>query len=270
MLDDQQYGLLKEKIRRLLKIDLEPYKQLQMHRRLSTWVERHSDGDPTAFISALGGDKELLTNLLDTVTINVTEFFRDAPQFEALEHTVLPQLTRESSRLRAWSAGCSFGDEPYTLAILLDEMSRGRNAEIIATDIDPIALGRARAGGPYGKTDLKNVSAERRSSYFSEQPDGFYVTPTLRARIRFDELNLLSDGFDGGFDLILCRNVIIYFDGPAKTALIRRFRNALRPGGVLFIGATEALPGGDIADLESMRHSFYRRPLGAEQQLDAA
>ena len=259
MLDDQAYSYFKHQIQRLLNINIDAYKQAQMRRRLSTFLESQHSGSPMVFLRRLDGDEETLAALRNMLTINVTEFFRDSAQFESLQSDVLPQLLRPGT-FRVWSAGCSLGDEPYTLAIILDELGRGHGSKILATDIDRGALSRARAGGPYRDGSLRGVSPQRLDKYFRESDDGHYIDDKLRSRVQFRELDLLSDPFGTGYDLIVCRNVIIYFDMLPKKELVHRFRDALRPGGVLFIGATEALLGGDSDGLERMRGNFYRKP----------
>ncbi len=259
-MQDATYELLKRQIARFLDLDLEAYKQRQMRRRLDTWVEQNAKGqDEQAFVSALGTRSEQLKDLRDTLTINVTEFFRDQAQWTELEKTVLPDLMDHSARLKIWSAGCSSGDEPYSVAMLLDEATRGTTTSILATDLDPGSLQKAKAGGPYTADALKNVSAARRASYFRDVDGRFEVVEGLRRRVEFKPLNLLKDSFDSGYDLILCRNVTIYFDPPVKAALTRRFHDALKPGGYLFIGATEALLGGEGEGFTRTNGNFYQK-----------
>lgn len=258
-MQDATYDLLKRQISRFLDLDIEAYKQRQMRRRLDTWVEQNASGDESTFVMALGTKSELLKDLRDTLTINVTEFFRDQAQWTELETKVLPALMEASPRLKIWSAGCSSGDEPYSVAMLLDEAARGSTSSLLATDLDPGSLEKAKAGGPYVSDALKNVSTARRASYFREVEGRFQVVDTLRRRIEFKPLNLLKDTFGSGYDLILCRNVTIYFDPPVKAALTRRFHEALKPGGYLFIGATEALLGTEGDGFTRTNGNFYRK-----------
>jgi len=259
-LQDATYELLKRQILRFLDLDLEAYKQRQMRRRLDTWVEQNGkDQDEQVFVTGLGTRSELLKDLRDTLTINVTEFFRDQAQWNELEQKVLPELLAGSSRLKIWSAGCSSGDEPYSVAMLLDEAGRGTTSSLLATDLDPGSLQKAQAGGPYTADALKNVGATRRASYFRDVDGRFQVVDVLRRRVEFKPLNLLKDSFGSGYDLILCRNVTIYFDPPVKAALTRRFYEALKPGGYLFIGATEALLGAEGDGFTRTNGNFYQR-----------
>lgn len=258
-MQDATYTQLKQQIARFLDLDIDAYKQRQMRRRLDTWVEQNANGDEMQFVRSLGVHSELLKDLRDTLTINVTEFFRDQAQWDELEKKVLPELMATSPRLKIWSAGCSSGDEPYSVAILLDEAGRGANSTLLATDLDPASLTKAKAGGPYVGDALKNMTPQRTAKYFTAEGNRYQVIEPLRRRIEFKPLNLLKDQFGSGYDLILCRNVTIYFDAPVKAALTRRFYEALRPGGVLFIGATEALLGAESDGFTRSTGNFYRK-----------
>lgn len=261
-MDDRAYAYLKRQLAALLDIDIDAYKSQQMRRRLETFVSA-SGLEPMVFARRLTDDERMLAELRDMLTINVSEFFRDPPQFERLERSVLPDLLGERRRLRLWSAGCSGGHEPYSLAILLEELGVGLSATILASDFDREVLRRAQAGGPYAESELHNVSPQRLECYFTPVDGGYVPEKSLRRRIKFRELNLLKDRFDDGFDLIVCRNVMIYFAGPVKAKLVRRFFDSLTPGGVLFVGATEALIGEEVKCFERLGGNFYRRPVSA-------
>lgn len=260
-LDDQAFSYLKRQINDLLDIDIDAYKTRQMRRRLETFVEsKTADSSPMAFVRRLRSDDESLDELRNMLTINVSEFFRDQPQFEMLEEQVLPDLTRGVSRFRVWSAGCSYGHEPYSLAMVFDAAGMGRSSSILATDFDRRMLVRAKAGGPYPTNEMRNVTPERKDRYFEERDGANYIKHSLTSRVNFRELNLLKDDFEQGFDLILCRNVMIYFSTEVKLALIQRFWESLRPGGVLFIGATESLLGKkEAAGFDRIGGNFYLR-----------
>ena len=122
-------------------------------------------------------------------------------------------------------------------------------------------LPRARAGGPYGAPDLRGITPARRKRYFIDREDGTYVVDTLRARVQFAEHNLLSSAYGRDYDLIVCRNVLIYFQPDVKLAVLRKFQAALRPGGVIFIGGTEALLGAEVEGYKPLGGNFYQRPL---------
>jgi chemotaxis protein methyltransferase CheR len=193
----------------------------------------------------------------DYLTINVSEFFRDIERWKTLREKIIPYLMQNSGPLKIWSAGCSTGQEPYTLAILLDEASRGRSSTILATDLDRGALQKARSRGPYNAEETRNLSPHQLSTYFESTTAPFYVKSSLAQRIKFAEHNLFADPFETNLDLIVCRNVIIYFTAESKDLLYRKFQAALRPGGVLFLGGTEIIPRPHEIGFRNQDISFY-------------
>jgi chemotaxis protein methyltransferase CheR len=156
-----------------------------------------------------------------------------------------------------WSAACSIGAEPYSLAMLLLERCPP-GSTVWATDIDTTVLAKARRG-IYRESELRGVSAERRRRYFEEVADGYAVKPELKAIVRFQVHDLLRDRFPAPWDLIVCRNVVIYFTEEARRNLYRRFATVLRPGGVLFVGATETILYAGEVGLRPLSPSFYRK-----------
>ncbi|MEE8421236.1 MAG: protein-glutamate O-methyltransferase CheR [Dehalococcoidia bacterium] len=267
-LDDQAFSYLKRQINELLDIDIDAYKTRQMRRRLETFVDSKLAGaSPMVFLRLLSSDEQMLAELRDMLTINVSEFFRDKPQFDMLEEQVLPDLLRGEARFRVWSAGCSYGHEPYSLAMMFDAAGAARRCSILATDFDRRMLARAKAGGPYPTNEMRNVAPERREQYFEERDGSNFIKRALTARVNFQELNLLKDDFQQGFHLVLCRNVMIYFSVEVKLALIQRFWDSLRPGGVLFIGATETLLGKEAAGFDRIGGNFYLKPENVEVRI---
>ena len=158
---------------------------------------------------------------------------------------------------RIWSAGCSIGAEPYTLSILLDELAPTQPHYILATDLDRGVLSRAKSRGPYTQEDIHNVSMARRSSYFEASGPPFFVKERTSRWIEFHEHNLLSDPYQQNFDLIVCRNVVIYFTAETKSQLYTGFYQALRPGGILFLGGTEIIPRPQEIGFRSYGVSMY-------------
>jgi chemotaxis protein methyltransferase CheR len=254
------YQQVKRNIKSLLGINLDHYKDEQMRRRLDAWLVRA--GAPTwgEYFRRVKADEGELSRFRNYLTINVSAFFRDAERWQTLREQILPGLLKTRPRLRLWSAGCSIGPEPYSLAMLLEELTPGRAHTLLASDLDRGALAHARNRGPYTADDIKNVTAAQRARFW--QPGGppyFIGQPTARRVTTFRELNLLDDEFEGDFDLILCRNVVIYFTDQAKALLYRKFQAALRPGGILFIGGTETIPQPQAIGLRSVAFSFYER-----------
>jgi len=193
-----------------------------------------------------------LIALLNEITIGETCFFRSPAQLEALRHVVLPKILEAKSklpqrRLRIWSAGCSTGEEPYTLRMLLLEEAPGRlmdwTAEILATDLNERSLAHAM-NGIYGTYSTRNLTPHYRQKYFLPAGEQLQVQPAVRNSISFSRLNLSDDGrmsFMKGVDIIFCCNVLIYFDLASKRRVIRHFYNNLLPHGYLFLGHSESL-----------------------------
>jgi chemotaxis protein methyltransferase CheR len=260
MMEAHHYNFIKHKVRKLMGVDLDYYKSAQMQRRLNTYLQRSGYTTWPSLFRAIQDDPVKLRKLKDYLTINVSSFFRDPKKFDTLRESVLPDLLRRHPRLRVWSAGCSRGHEPYSLAILLAEVTGFYSQHfILATDLDRSALEWARAGGPYSAGDVTNVSPLWLKRYFRVHDDGYRVIEKLRKKITFRSQNLLTDPFEGELDLIVCRNVVIYFTPEIKDQLYRRFHDALRPGGVLFVGGTEVMSKAGSQGFEMVDVSFYRR-----------
>ena len=258
MISDSDFEVLKVKINQILGIDLGYYKPQQMQRRLSGHLTRlHLDA--REFCGLIGNDPEAARELREFITINVSEFFRDPAQFDVLKSVALPEILESSGQAKVWSAGCSHGGEPYSVAILLNELAPGKNHLVWATDIDRQILRRAQAGGPYAETDVRAMEKRLLLKYFDKKGSEFWANDELRRMVKFKELNLLSDRFSIGLDLIICRNVVIYFSDDAKRALNERFFSSLKPGGFLFVGGTEALLGADDIGFTRVQSSLYQK-----------
>ncbi len=192
-----------------------------------------------------------LPALVNAITINETFFFRHPQQYEAIAEVLLPQFTEENGHrpIRIWSAACSTGDEPYTIAMLIRERVQPRfpNAhfEILGTDINTEVLQTAREG-VYGAYAVRNIPPAYLQKYFTKEGDQHVLSPALREMVRFRHLNLTDRHTIGqfrDFDIILCANVLIYFDDDTKQSVISNLYNSLRPGGYLFVGTSETLHG---------------------------
>lgn len=236
--------------RALTGIDLSHYKRPQMERRLTSLRDRRGYSDFPSYVQAMRGKPELLDELLDRMTINVSEFFRNPERWKDLQAVVQGM----GQSIQAWSAACSTGEEPYSLAILLAEMNV--RATILATDIDLRVLDKARRG-EYVQTQLREVDDRLRHRYFHQQGSGYRVRDEIRQVVQFRQHNLLSDPYPTDLDLIICRNVLIYFTEETKQQLVRRFAASLRPGGVLFVGSTEQLLGLSLSGLRPSKPFIY-------------
>lgn len=263
-MNDATYQQLKATIKGLTRIDLDLYKPQQMRRRLDGYVATHQAGGED-FSVTISRDKAALLALRDFITINVTEFFRDVDHFEALKTKVLPAILQKTPRLNIWSAGCSIGAEPYTVAMILNELTPGVRHRILATDLDHRSLLKAEAGGPYAESDLRSVSKALLLKYMAADGNAWKMSNDLRGRIEFRQHNLLTDRFETGFDLVLCRNVVIYFSDETKRLLDHRFQAALKPDGWLFIGGSETMLSAKEWGYERRHSCFYQKvPQGAE------
>jgi len=204
-------------------------------------------------------DRTMLEDLRSYLTIKVSEFFRDPLPFEQLKTEILPQLLMDRTRLSIWSTGCSVGGEPYSIAIILDKLTPYAKHRIVATDIDVISLQKARAGGPYRSNEVRNVPTQLLREYFDVFDDSYHVKEKIRQKVDFKKHDLLRDPYEGGFDLIVCRNVTIYFTEEAKVRLNQQFCQSLSPGGILFVGGTEAIARARELGLTTLGHCFYRK-----------
>ncbi len=247
-----------EQVKRKTGLDLQQYKRPQMERRLRSMADRVGAHNLEEYWAVLERDAQQFAYFIDRITINVSELFRNPEKFEELRRVILPQLRQLSSSLKVWSAGCSYGAEPYSLAILLEEM-RPLSYQILATDVDESILSKAKEG-IFTAEDMRNVSPEWKQRYFVQQGNRYQVKPELKRNITFRKHNLLADPFDTGFHLILCRNVVIYFTEEAKDRLYMRFFQSLVPGGVLFVGSTERIFNYREIGYEMPLSFFYRKP----------
>lgn len=201
-----------------------------------------------ALLDSPGGGEER-RNILSAITTNVTAFFRESHHFEALVRQVLPPLVdvaRKGGRVRLWSAACSSGEEPYSMAMsvleVFPDVAR-HDLLILATDIDPVMVAKAEAG-IYPEASVLGLDGAKRDKYFVRRTNTYEVRDALRQFMRFAELNLHDEWpFSGQFDVVFCRNVVIYFDGAARQRLWQRFATHLTPEGHLFIGHSERLDG---------------------------
>lgn len=265
-MDQQVYQNVMRLVKKVVGIDLTHYKDEQMKRRLDSWLIRAHETDWETYFARVQKDPDEFTRFRNYLTINVTEFFRDAERWDYLAKIILPELLRESLKnrtasegLRIWSAGCSVGPEPYSLAMLLDELAPMKKHYLLATDYDRGALQRAKDGGPYITDDLKNVSPERRRKYFTTSEPPFYVGKNVQRLVTFREQNMLQDPFENRFDLIVCRNVVIYFTSQTKEMLYKKFCDSIREGGIFFVGGTEIIPRPQEYNMRSHGISFYKK-----------
>lgn len=258
----QRYGLS-------LQANKKPLVHSRLTRRLRETGIADFDAYLKAIVSGARPDEEIA--FVSALTTNVTSFFREAHHFEMLKSRALPRLSAKlagGGRVRFWSAGCSSGEEPYSLAItLLDHLDGAATGDlrILATDIDHGILERARAGR-YPTDAVNTLPQQTRRRHLrpvDTDPDQYEIAPPARDLIRFAELNLMTDWpFKGPFDAIFCRNVAIYFDKETQARLWQRFVDLLDADGLLFIGHSERLSGPALDSLESIGITAYAKRAG--------
>ena len=272
VLTDAQFEEIASFVHRVCGIDLRSDKRALVRARLTKRMRELGLPGFTEYLGYLKRDRGggELTAMLDAVSTNVTGFFRGQDHFDYLQEEVLPRLIRgrggAGRSIRMWSAGCSSGEEPYSLAITLCEaipQHRLWDIKILATDLSSQVLARAKMG-VYPEERLSGVSPRARSRYFRPvdgSTEGQYRTAVdLRDMITFARLNLMGSWpMQGPFDAIFCRNVMIYFDQAVRTKLVQRFWELLAPGGPLFIGHSETLTGINH-QFQHVQPAVYQKP----------
>lgn len=247
------YEVFKADVFQLTKIDLNAYKERQMKRRIDSLITKNHYTTYKQYVEALKKDKVLFDEFVNYLTINVSEFYRNPEQWVLLEKQILPELLKKSPTLKIWSAACSTGDEPYSLVMLLSKFMPLSKIKIIATDIDKQVLDKARMG-LYNVKSLKGLPDEFLKKYFTKVSDTSYqISDEIKKCVELKEHNLLKDPYPDRCDLIVCRNVLIYFTEEAKDGIYKKFHAALKPGCFLFVGSTE-----QIIQPEKMGYSTYQ------------
>jgi chemotaxis protein methyltransferase CheR len=247
-----------EGVRGLCDIDLLQYKRGQMERRVRAFAERRGHAGLAAYLELLGGDAAAREEFLDRVTINVSNLWRNPEQWERLQAEIVPVLAADGT-LRAWSAGCSYGAEAYTLAAVCRLAAPTAFTSILGTDIDRRAVERAWYGA-FSAEDVRDAPPNALARFFTPDGERWRPTAELRALVSFERGDLLRLRPPiGAYDLVLCRNTVIYFNEEVRDALHERLAAALRPGGVLVVGATERVSAPEAIGLQSMGPFTYRK-----------
>jgi chemotaxis protein methyltransferase CheR len=252
------YELFIDSIKNKSGIDLGLYKESQMKRRLTALYEKRGYKSFAEYFKAIDSNIELFYEFLDRMTINVSEFYRNAKRWEILDKEIIPSLLTRNKKLKIWSAACSTGEEPYTLAMVVAKHTSLENVQILATDIDENVIRKAK-NGVYSERSIGELPSELREKYFIKTNNYYKLNDDIMRRITFKKHNLLADSYESDFDLIICRNVLIYFTEEAKDIVYKKFSKALKKDGLLFVGSTEQIfnPGNyDFATIESF---FYKK-----------
>lgn len=254
------YEGFKREVYCLTKIDLSAYKERQMKRRIDALIAKHAITSYDVYVKLLKTDKSAFDEFVNYLTINVSEFYRNPEQWATLEKEVLPQLfERFGRRLKIWSAACSTGDEPYSLVMLLSKIMPMSNIKVIATDIDKQVLEKARLG-LYNEKSLKGLPKEFVKDYFTQINEKTYqISEKVKSCVEFKSHNLLKDPYPSGCDMIVCRNVLIYFTEEAKSEIYVKFNEALKKDGILFVGSTEQIIQPQNLGYTAQKSFFYRK-----------
>lgn len=254
------YEGFKKDIFSLTKIDLNLYKEKQMKRRVDALITKHSFKTYKDYVAQLKKDKVLFEEFVNYLTINVSEFYRNPEQWKILEGKVFPHLMSKSKQsLKIWSAACSTGDEPYSLVMALSRIMPLNKIRIIATDIDKQILAKAKAG-LYDEKSLKGLPKEFISKYFEKINDKTYaISDQIKRCVDFKQHNLLKDEYPSNCDLIVCRNVMIYFTEEAKLDIYKKFNASLKKDGILFVGSTEQIIQPKAMNFSSFQSFFYEK-----------
>jgi chemotaxis protein methyltransferase CheR len=276
-MSDQEFGRYSRFIEAELGIKMPPAKKIMLEARLQKRLKilgLASFGQYYDHVFGTGGakgDDSELVNLMDAVTTNKTDFFRESSHFDYLAGTAVPELLRTSEagtrrELAVWSAGCSTGEEPYTIAMVLADFAErhaGFRFSVLGTDISTRVLDAARTA-IYEEEKAAPVPPEMKKGYLTRSKDRarrqVRVAPGLRGFVRFQRVNLMDPryGLEGTMDVVFCRNVIIYFDRATQESMVGKLARCLRPGGYLFMGHSETLMGMDVP-LRGAAPTVYRK-----------
>ncbi|MBU1670480.1 MAG: protein-glutamate O-methyltransferase CheR [Actinobacteria bacterium] len=249
--EDQAFALLKRRIYQDRGLDCEQYKENYLKRRFAVRLRATGAGDYMEYLGILRRDPDEYTRLLNELTINVTQFFRDKDVFNRLRSDVLPDLVRAKEKigsrsLRVWSAGCASGEETYSLTILLAEELGATidrwNLRIVGSDLDDASL-RVAKRGVYSEVELLEGIPLERHFEMAASPEGtrYLVRDELKRRVRFEKINLLEEGERRRYDIVLCRNVLIYFGRQVQVKIIAGLAESILKDGYLVLGKSETL-----------------------------
>ena len=241
MLETDNYEKFKKDILALAKIDLNSYKEKQMRRRINTLITKNHIATYDEYVALIKKDN------------------RNPDQWKILENEVFPKLIQKFGKnLKIWSAACSTGDEPYSLVMALSRHLPLANIKVIATDIDKQVIDTARMG-LYNEKSIASVPDDLKKKYFTKVGNSYQISDEIKKRVEFKEHDLLKDPYPGGCNLIVCRNVVIYFTEEAKDEIYAKFYKALATGGVLFIGSTEQIMNYREIGFERDKSFFFEK-----------
>ena len=254
------YEYFKKAVYDLTKINLDAYKEKQMKRRIDTLIAKNKIVGYDKYVAALKENSRMFEEFVNYLTINVSEFYRNPDQWKIMDQEIIPDLIqRFGKNLKIWSAACSTGDEPYSLVMAFSKHIPLNQIKINATDLDKQVIAKAKAG-LYGEKSIASVPDEFKKKYFTKIGPSYQISDEIKARVEFKEHNLLKDTYPTDCNLIVCRNVLIYFTEEAKEDVFRKFQKSLKPGGFLFIGSTEQIINHKDIGYDRRNSFFYEKP----------
>ena len=252
------YEGFKLEIYKLTDINLSLYKEKQMKRRIDSLIRKNGYELYKDYVQALKREKTIYNEFINYLTINVSEFYRNPEQWEVLKDQMLPMLSNRFPDLKVWSTACSTGDEPYTLVMVLNQHIPLGNIKILATDIDEEALRKAKAGN-YSEKSLEKLPRAYINKYFTKDENIYTIKDEVKRCVEFSKINLLKDPYPSQCDLIVCRNVLIYFTEEAKSEMYAKFNKAMKNNSILFIGSTEQIIMSGRYKLNPIKTFFYTK-----------
>ena len=230
-----------------------------MKRRIETLITKNHINSYKDYVALIKKDKEKFDQFVNFLTINVSEFYRNPEQWVILDREVFPELIKKFGKnLKIWSAACSTGDEPYSLVMALSKHIPIKQIKIIATDIDKQVLDKARMG-LYNEKSIAAVPPEFKKKYFTQIGNSYQISDEIKRQVEFKEHNLLKDPYITGCNLIVCRNVLIYFTEEAKEEIYKKFNAALVSQGILFIGSTEQIMNYKDLNYQRKQSFFFQK-----------
>lgn len=246
-----------KEVYKLTGIDLSLYKEKQMKRRIDSLISGYKLKSYDEYIQQITKNKNLYNEFLKYITINVTEFFRNPGQWEILEKEILPKIVKKNFKI--WSAACSTGEEPYSIAMLMTNFIDLDKITILATDIDETVLDKAKKG-IYNIENIKKVPKHFVDKYFIKYDEkSMQIKAEIRNKINFQKHDLLNDKYPENIDLLICRNVMIYFNDVAKDRIYKKFYDSLNNDGIFFVGSTEQIILPYRYNFEPLKTFFYKK-----------
>lgn len=254
----KEFDLFYKWVRSNLNLDLFSYKQRQLQRRINTVMRSSGAKDLVEYKRLIESDSKIRDEFLDYITINVTDFYRNPDIFEDFEKIIINELIPKYRNIKVWSAACSIGSEPYTVAMILDKHGKLGNGQILGTDLDLNVLKRAE-NGRYLERELKNINPRDLNKYFVKDGEYYQIDDRIKKSVEYRQHDLILDKYPKNYHAVICRNVIIYFKNETKDEIYEKISDSLVQGGILFTGATETIGNPERFGLEKLSTFIYRK-----------